>query len=140
MLTGYSKMELAVQVLNRTISTCVFESGDQQVVGTAIFCQMINDFFYCTNVRSTTEYQFKKNKQVKPYSADDERFVRMSETFLTYLVDWQASIVGREGDFSATAQGKKFLSHQTYEGFKISDHSHLKQSNSSFLSGLNMCL
>ena len=44
-LTDYSKMELAVQVLNRTISTCVFESGDPQVVGTAIFCQMISDLF-----------------------------------------------------------------------------------------------
>lgn len=112
----------------------MFESGDPEVVGTAIFCQMINDFFYCTNVRSRTEYQFKKNQQVKPYSsADDERFVWMSETFLTYLEDWQASIVGREGDFSATAQGKMFLSHQTYEGFEISVHSHMKQSNSPFL-------
>ena len=85
-LTGYSKMNLAVQVLSRTVSTCVFESGDPEVVGTAIFCRMINDFFYCTNVRSRTEHQFKKNQQVKPYSsADDERFVWISETFLTYL-------------------------------------------------------
>ena len=84
----------------------MFESGDPEVVGTAIFCKKINDFFYCSNVRSRTEYQFKKNQQVKPYSsADDERFVWMSETFLTCLEDWQASIVGREGDFSATAQG-----------------------------------
>ena len=133
MLTGYSKMKLAVQVLSRTVSTCVFESGDPEVVGTAIFCQMINDSFDCSNVRSRREYQFKKNQQVKPYSsADDEWFVWMSETFLTYLKDWQASIVGREGDFSATAQGKMFLSHQTYESFEISVHSHLKQSNSSF--------
>ena len=29
----------------------------------------------------------------------------MWETYLTYLEDWQARIVGREGDFSATAQG-----------------------------------
>ena len=49
-LTGYSKMKFAVQVLSRTVSTCVFESGDPEVVGTAIFCQMINAFFYCTNV------------------------------------------------------------------------------------------
>ena len=36
--------------LSRTVSTCVFESDDPEVVGTAIFCQMINAFFYCTNV------------------------------------------------------------------------------------------
>ena len=45
-------------------------------------------------------------------------------------------MVGREDDFSTTAQGKMFLSHQTYEGFEISVHSHLKQSNSPFLYGL----
>ena len=70
-LTGCAKMKLAIQVLSRTVC--------RKVVGTAIFCQMINDFFFfCTNVRSRTEYQFKKKQQVKPYSsADDERFVWM---------------------------------------------------------------
>ena len=36
-LTGYSKMKLAVQGLSMTVSTCVFESGDPEVVGTACY-------------------------------------------------------------------------------------------------------
>ena len=128
-LTGYSKMKvkLAVQVLSRTVSTCLVESGNPEVVGTAVFCQMINDFFDCTNVWSRMEHHFKKNQQLKPYSsADDERFTWMKEIFLKYLENWKASIVAREGNFNATAQGKMFLSRQTHEGFKISVHSHIE--------------
>ena len=58
LLTGYSKMKvkLAVQVLSRTVSTCLVGGDDPSVVGTAIFCQMINDFFNCWNVRSLKEH------------------------------------------------------------------------------------
>ena len=47
MLSSFSKMKvkLAVQVLSRTVSRCLVESGDPGVVGTAMFCQMVNDFF-----------------------------------------------------------------------------------------------
>ena len=59
MLSSFSKMKvkLAVQVLSRTVSTRLMESGDPEVAGTAMFCQMVNDFFYCSNVRSTTEHE-----------------------------------------------------------------------------------
>lgn len=38
----------------------------------------------------------------------------------------ETCIATREGNFSATAKGKMFLSRQTYEGFKISVHSHIE--------------
>ena len=141
-LTGYSKMKvkLAVQVLSRTVSTCLVESENPEVVGTAVFCQMINDFFYCTNGRSRTEHHFKKNQRLKPYSsADDEQFTWMKETFLKYLENLKASIVAREGNFNATAQGKMFLSRQTHmKASRSLSTPTLKPSNSSFLKGLNM--
>ena len=42
LLTCYSKMKvkLAVKVLSRTVSTCLLESDDPSVVGTAMFCRV----------------------------------------------------------------------------------------------------
>ena len=69
LLSSFSKMKvrLAVQVLSRTVSTCLIENGDPSVLGTAMFSQMVNDFFDCSNVRSTTEHASKKNDRIKPY-------------------------------------------------------------------------
>ena len=51
------------------------ESDDEEVLETARFCGMMNDFFDCTNVRSLTEFVRKRNQFIKPYeSSDDERF------------------------------------------------------------------
>ena len=48
------------------------ESGDEEVLETARFCGMMNDFFDCTNVRSLTESVRKKNQLVviEPHLAD----------------------------------------------------------------------
>ena len=103
MLSSFSKMKvkLAVQVLSRTVSTCLVESGDPGVVGTAMFCQMVTDFFYCSNVRSTTEHERKKNDRIRPYeNVDDERLIWMKDTFLKYLEDWKSSTQTREGTFT----------------------------------------
>ena len=128
-LTSFSKMKvkLAVQVLSRTISTCLLECNDPSVVGTAMFCQMVNDFFDCTNVRSESEHVRKRNERIKPYtSCEDEHLVWMKDTFLKFLDDWKASIQVREGPFTPTEREKMFLSNQTYEGFKISVNSHVE--------------
>ena len=88
MLSSFSKMKvkLAVQVLSRTVFTCLVESGDPGVVGTAMFCQMVTDFFYCSNVRSTTEHERKKNDRIRPYeNVDDERLIWMKDTFTQVL-------------------------------------------------------
>ncbi|CAB4004957.1 Transposable element P transposase, partial [Paramuricea clavata] len=50
-LTSYSKMKvrLATQVLSRSVAIALEESGNSDVLETAQFCRMMNDFFDCTN-------------------------------------------------------------------------------------------
>jgi hypothetical protein len=92
-----------------------------------MFCQMVNDFFDCTNVRSTSENERKRNERIKPYeSPEDERLIWIKDAFLKFLEDWKSSIQAREGSFTAAEREKMFLSNQTYEGFKVSANSHVE--------------
>ena len=50
----------------------------------------------------------------------------MKDTFMKYFDAWNASIKQREGAFTAVEREKMFLSHQTYQGFKISVNSHIE--------------
>ena len=128
-LTSYSKMKvkLATQVLSRSVAVALEESGKEDVLGTAQFCRMMNDFFDCTNVRSLTEHTRKRNHLIKPYETpDDERFSWLKDVFLKYLEDWRVSTMQREGNYSADDRVKMFLSLQTYKGLKISVHSHIE--------------
>ena len=65
-LTSFSKMKvkLARQVLSRFVAISLEESGNEDVLGTAEFCQMMNDFFDCTNVRSLTEHVRRRMKDL----------------------------------------------------------------------------
>jgi hypothetical protein len=97
------------------------ESDIEEVLGTALFCQMMNYFFDCTNVRLKDEHSRKRNELIKPYtSCDDERFTRLTDVFLTYLEDWRTSTLTQPGEYSADERVKMFLSLQTYNGLKIS--------------------
>ena len=128
-LTSYSKMKvkLATQVLSRSVAISLEESGNEEVLGTAKFCMMMNDFFDCTNVRAPTEHVRKRNHFVKPYtSQDDERFSWLKNVFLQYLENWKDTTLTREGNYSRDGRGKMFLSIQTYEGFMISVYSHVE--------------
>jgi hypothetical protein len=128
-LTSYSKMKvkLATQVLSKSVAVALEESGDEEVLGTAKFCRMMNDFFDCTNVRSTTEYVRKRNDLIKPYSScDDSRLTWLKDVFLQYLDDWKRSTLTRPGVYSLDDRGKMFLSIQTYNGLKISVNSHVE--------------
>ena len=87
-LTSFSKMKvkLATQVLSRSVALALEESGNSEVLGTAEFCRMMNDFFDCTNVRSLREHERKRNDLIKPYTAvDDDRFGWLRDVFLKYL-------------------------------------------------------
>ena len=80
------KVNLATQVLSRTVAITLEEIGDKEVLGTPQFCCMMNDFFDCTNVMSLTEHDRKINHFIKPYSSqDDERFSWLKDVFLQYL-------------------------------------------------------
>ena len=128
-LTPYSKMKgkLAVQVLSKSVAIALKESDREEVHGTAMFCNMMNSFFDCTNVRLRDEHSRKRNDFIKPYTSyDDRRFTWLTDVFLTYLEDWKMSILTRPGEYSANERDKMFLSLQTYNGLKISVQSHVQ--------------
>ena len=51
---------------------------------------MINSFFDCANVRSTTKFVRKRHEFIAPYrSLDDVRFSWLENTFVKYLEDWK---------------------------------------------------
>ncbi len=128
-LTSYSKMKvkLATQVLSKSVMIALQESKKEEVLETAKFCGMMNDFFDCTNVRSLTEHTSKRNTFIKPYtSADDERLSWLLNVFLEYMNCWKKNTLTRPGDFTDGERGKMFLSQQTYEGFTISVYSHVE--------------
>ena len=67
------KVNLAVLVLSKSVALALRESGKEDVTGTEEFCEMINGYFDCTNVRSLTEHTRKNNSFIRPYrSPEDE--------------------------------------------------------------------
>ena len=91
-LTSFSKMKvnLAAQVLSKTVALALrrfFPDGDAEQ--TAQFSEMVNKFFDCLNVRSTTEYVQKHNDFLAPYSnSNDKHFDWLQNTFAAYLEEW----------------------------------------------------
>jgi hypothetical protein len=63
------EVKLAVQVLSKSVAIALRESGKEDVTGTAQFCEMMNGFFDCTNVRSLTEHIRKNNSFIMPYES-----------------------------------------------------------------------
>ena len=125
-LNSYSKMTVkyAVQVLSASVSKVMKEFGTDESKGTATFCEMMDNFFDCMNVRSYKEADYKRKPFLKPYSSQsDPRFDWLKNVFIKYLRDWKASISNRPGEFSKTEKAKMFLSQQTYEGLIISSKS-----------------
>ena len=121
------KVKLATQVLSKSVAIALEEAGNDEVLGTAEFCRMMNDFFDCANVRSLTEHEKKRNPLIKPYtSQDDERFSWLKDVFVNYLETWKQSTMTREGNYSVDDRGKMFLSLQTYNGLKISVYLHIE--------------
>ena len=122
-LTSNAKMKvsLAVQILSKSMAKALRRSMPlEEVSETATFCQLMNDFFDCCNVRSSDEHQIKQNALLAPYKkCDDPRFVRLTDTFLQYFVDWKEEITKREG-FTPDQMTRLFISVQTYEGLQMS--------------------
>ena len=125
-LTSYAKMKvnLAVQILSKSMAEALRRSLPlDEVSETAKFCQLMNDFFDCCNVRSPHEHQRKQNQLLAPYEkADDPRFVWLVDTFLQYFIDWKEGVNNREG-FTADQKVRMFISVQTYEGLQMSVNS-----------------
>ena len=127
-LTSFSKIKvkLAVQVLSKSVAIALRQTGKEDLTGTAEFCEMMNGFYDCTNVRSLTEHVRKKNAFTKPYeSAEDECLTWLKDVFLKYLESWKQSTLERAGEYTPDERQKMFLSVQIYEGLTIAVYSHI---------------
>ena len=125
-LTPYSIMnvKLAAQVLSSTVSKVLEERCSPEASGTAEFCSLMDTFFDIMNIRDTRSHEYKRKPALAPFSSvNDPRFSWLRNVFLKYFEDWLVSISQRPGNFSRNAQSKMFITHQTYEGLKLSVHS-----------------
>ena len=125
-LNSYSTMRvsLAAQILSATVAAVMKSFGPPDATGTAKLCEMMDSYFDCLNVRSTTEHQRKRKPFLAPYrSVDDPRFLWLTNDFLGYLRDWKESTAQHPGNFTQNARSRMFLSWQTYEGLQISAYS-----------------
>ena len=86
-LTPYSKMKvkLATQAVSKSVAIALRESEKPDVLGTAHFCEMINNFLDCKNVKSETERVRKRIEFIKPYTAaHDKRLSWLKDVFIKY--------------------------------------------------------
>ena len=114
-------------MLSKSVAIALRETSNQEVLETAHFCEMMNNYCDCTNVRSTTEHTRKRNEMIRPYTSnEDEHLAWLKDVFLKYLEDWKRSSMTFEGDYTPTDRQKMFLSNQTYEGLKISVYWHIE--------------
>ena len=125
-LTPYSKMTVsfAAQVPSQTISKSLECYGSPDTVQTSKFCNMIDIFFDCLNIRHPNEWKRKRKENLKPFtSVVDNRFEWLEEKFLGYLKEWENSIKTGPGNFTKNDRARMFISWQTYLGFQITCHS-----------------
>ena len=124
-LTSFAKMKvnLAVQVLSKSMAEALKRSMPPEVSETAQFCELMNNFFDCCNVRSINEQPRKQNQMLAPYkSCNDERFTWLTQTFIKYFTDWKQSVCDRP-NFSKDEKARMFISNQTFEGLQITVNS-----------------
>ena len=128
-LTSFSVMNvrLAAQVLSESVYHALHNVGPPEAAATAKFCLMCDKFFDCLNVKNTDEATTKLRPFLMEYrSSDDERFTRLTDTFLKYFSDWQYSINANPDPLTKNAKANMFLSWQTHEGIKITTHSSME--------------
>ncbi len=125
-LTPYSVMrvKLAVQVLSSSMAKVLKAYGPDEASGTATFCEYMDKFFDCANVRNTQEHHHKQKAALRPYeSLEDPRFEWLENRFLKYFEDWQKSITERQGNFTKSNKEAMFISWQTYRGLQMTVYS-----------------
>ena len=125
-LTPFSVMnvKLAAQVLSTSVSVALQTFAPPEALETAKFCEMMDKYFDCLNVRNTTEAISKQKPFLNPYtSVHDERFGWFTNTFLQYFYDWRTSIESRPGMFTANDKAKMFISWQTFETLQMTIYS-----------------
>ena len=94
-LTTFSVMRVsyAVQVLSRSMATVLREFGGAEASETGHYCELMDRFFDCVNVRSIREGDHKRNPDLKPYyTVDDERLHWLEHVFLKHFIDWKKEV------------------------------------------------
>lgn len=80
-LNSYSTMRVSLAAVLKSF-------GPPGAKGTSKLCEMVDSYFDCLNVGSTTEHQSKRKSFLAPYrSVDDPRFLWLTNDFLGYLRD-----------------------------------------------------
>ena len=121
-LTSYSVMRVnvATQVLSSTMSSMLTQLGPAEASATAEYCKMIDQFFDCLNVRSLEEHLRKRKPLLAPFtSIEGNCFQFLENEFLGYFRDYKEIIENRQGEFTANARAKMFVSWQTHERLQI---------------------
>ena len=81
-----------MQVLSKTMAVAPTNFTPDSKA-TAKYCEMIDLFFDCLNVRSVTEGKIKNKPFLDPYrSQNDPRFTCLIEDFLGYFDSWKENI------------------------------------------------
>ena len=102
-------VRLATQVLSQTTANILYNYYPEETHGSAEFCEKMNKFFDCLNVRNQTECVKQRKETVAPYKdTEDERFEWLTDGFLKYLQDWKTSTENRKGKFTAKERQKCF--------------------------------
>ena len=74
-LYSVMRVNLAAQVRSASVVSVLKSFGPPEAAATAKFCEMVEGFFDCLNVRSTKEYQRKLKPLLAPYTSDqDDRY------------------------------------------------------------------
>ena len=113
-LNSYSKMTVsfAAQVLSNRVATILKQYGTNEVKETARYCDLIDQFFDCMNVRTPKEDKKTYSKPFqKPYrSTTDSRFTWIKSDFLAYFEDWKAKVDARlPVELTKTERAKMFI-------------------------------
>ena len=121
-LISYSIMnvKLAAQVLSSTVSNVLSNYASPDAAKNAKSCLLMVVLFDAVNIRDVTSHKFNLKCSLIIFL---QLMIRGRNVFLQYFDDWLHSIEHREGNFSKNANNEMFISHQTYEGLKISVNS-----------------
>ena len=112
-LTSYSVMRvnLAAQVLSSSMASVLKSFGSPDAFATVEFCEKMNRFFDCLNVRNTTTGERTGKASMLPYKdVNDEKLTK--DDFLKYLSAWNESVTQRPGTFDENARARMFISRQ----------------------------
>ena len=112
-LTPFSvmRMNLAAQILSKSVSLVLKNYCPPEVAGTALFCEMFDSFFACFNVRNIKQHTRKKKPFLAPYTTkDDMRFGWLENSMLGFLWKWKESKEKRPGNFCKGDKARMFIS------------------------------